>query len=699
MELVDGEDLDRRMRRAGPLPSDDVARIGSEVAAALAAAHRHGVLHRDVKPKNILLDRDGRARLTDFGSARMDGDATITRTGAIVGTLAYMAPETAAGRRGDARSDVFALGMTLFHAAAGRLPDRPSPHLPLPSSATRVHADRASTPTSPCGSAHVIARATCADPADRYPTPTALADALTNRDVRIEAGSRALRSRPVRPLRRRSTCLGTAVCPACTSGVAALPMRSCSCTSPRSTVERDQATRHDGGVARPGRRGRDARRGDDRRAGHSCACRPSRAAGSSAARGARTSARTSFASESCGARFRPVSCSWWRWSSLSASSLASTVDRAARRRCGSVRAPAGGGRVMSIRRPALTSSAAGVRALGRDARRASPRRSLHFLPARRARCSRTSFDAVRRCDARLALRQDSSGIGATVDDLLDARVRVGARCRRRSTRASAQFDRERSRDDGNSAWLDSLAECERTRDVAVQRLLDAVTVLGQLDTQSIRGFEDVNARLGELVAEIASEVKARSATREEMESLLARSRVQGQGDSGSEPFESLRRVPELKGSDPVDCAVASRSSDRTHDVLPLRRIRPRDDRDDRLHVAHVEHLVRHAGLDEDEIAGLVLDDLPKPRPVLVAHVALEDVEHHLEVDVDVRVGDAARRNRRDVHRQLRRADVLRRQAGAVANAVPAAHAAAAADDGDPVAALDVLLEVQLGLRW
>jgi hypothetical protein len=67
-----------------------------------------------------------------------------------------------------------------------------------------------------------------------------------------------------------------------------------------------------------------------------------------------------------------------------------------------------------------------------------------------------------------------------------------------------------------------VAECERARDAAVQRLLDAVTVLGQLDTQSIRGFEDVNARLGELVAEIASEVKTRVATREEMETLLAR---------------------------------------------------------------------------------------------------------------------------------------------------------------------------------
>ena len=186
MELVNGEDLDRRIRRIGALPPDDVATIGSEVAAALAAAHRHGVLHRDVKPKNILLASDGRARLTDFGSARMDGDATITRTGAIVGTLAYMAPETAAGRRPDARADVFALGMTLYHAVAGRLPDRPSPHLPLSPSASAytpiaVHGD------VPLWLAHIVARATACDPAS-LDESLALFDREARRDEGDAAG-------------------------------------------------------------------------------------------------------------------------------------------------------------------------------------------------------------------------------------------------------------------------------------------------------------------------------------------------------------------------------------------------------------------------------------------------------------------------------------------------------------------------------
>jgi hypothetical protein len=133
-------------------------------------------------------------------------------------------------------------------------------------------------------------------------------------------------------------------------------------------------------------------------------------------------------------------------------------------------------------------------------------------------------DVVRRGQAvrrALALRQDSSGIGATVDDLLIAAC-ASARDVASLDTSLAQFDRERNREDESSAWLESVADCERMRDSAVQRMLDAVTVLGQLDTQAIRGTGDVSARLGELVTEIATEVRARSAAREEMEALLAR---------------------------------------------------------------------------------------------------------------------------------------------------------------------------------
>src|SRR6266516_2801285 len=124
MELVAGPDLAVRVRQRGPLAPDAAARLGREITAALAAAHRRGVLHRDVKPQNILLGPDGRARLTDFGSARLAGQETVTQTGALVGTVEYAAPEQLAGGRGDARADEYALGVTLYYALTGELPAR-----------------------------------------------------------------------------------------------------------------------------------------------------------------------------------------------------------------------------------------------------------------------------------------------------------------------------------------------------------------------------------------------------------------------------------------------------------------------------------------------------------------------------------------------------------------------------------------------
>ncbi|HYU15418.1 MAG TPA: serine/threonine-protein kinase, partial [Candidatus Acidoferrum sp.] len=101
MEYVDGPDLAVLVRDHGPLAPDEAARLGADIAGALSAAHQRGILHRDVKPQNILLDPDGRARLTDFGAARLDGQTTVTQTGALVGTLPYLGPEILADRRAD----------------------------------------------------------------------------------------------------------------------------------------------------------------------------------------------------------------------------------------------------------------------------------------------------------------------------------------------------------------------------------------------------------------------------------------------------------------------------------------------------------------------------------------------------------------------------------------------------------------------
>ncbi|MCX4555932.1 protein kinase [Streptomyces phaeochromogenes] len=129
MELVDGPSLDDVLRERGTLDAREVAGIGAKVMDALSAAHRAGVLHRDVKPGNILLDRSGRVVLTDFGIATMDdpgdGSAThLTRSGELVGSLDYLAPERAQGHEPGPASDIWALGATLYAAVEGASPFR-----------------------------------------------------------------------------------------------------------------------------------------------------------------------------------------------------------------------------------------------------------------------------------------------------------------------------------------------------------------------------------------------------------------------------------------------------------------------------------------------------------------------------------------------------------------------------------------------
>ncbi|WP_406444000.1 protein kinase [Streptomyces sp. NBC_00631] len=127
MELVDGPSLDDLLRERGTIPAHEAARVGAEVMDALAAAHRVGVLHRDVKPGNILLDRSGRVVLTDFGIATMadpgDGSAThLTGSGELVGSLDYLAPERAKGADPGPASDIWALGAALYAAVEGASP-------------------------------------------------------------------------------------------------------------------------------------------------------------------------------------------------------------------------------------------------------------------------------------------------------------------------------------------------------------------------------------------------------------------------------------------------------------------------------------------------------------------------------------------------------------------------------------------------
>ncbi|MGW1002319.1 serine/threonine-protein kinase [Streptomyces sp. NPDC002520] len=124
MELVEGNSLADAVKERGRIEPHETARIGVWVLRALRAAHAAGVLHRDVKPGNVLLGRDGRVLLTDFGIAQIEGDTTITRTGEVVGSVDYLAPERVRGHDPGPSSDLWALGATLYTAVEGRSPFR-----------------------------------------------------------------------------------------------------------------------------------------------------------------------------------------------------------------------------------------------------------------------------------------------------------------------------------------------------------------------------------------------------------------------------------------------------------------------------------------------------------------------------------------------------------------------------------------------
>jgi len=122
LEYLPGGTLEERLEPGVPLADADTARIASEVAAGLAHAHARGLVHRDLKPANILFDAEGRAKIADFGIARLGQDGTLTEAGTVLGTAAYISPEQAAGESATPASDVYSVGVLLFRLLTGRLP-------------------------------------------------------------------------------------------------------------------------------------------------------------------------------------------------------------------------------------------------------------------------------------------------------------------------------------------------------------------------------------------------------------------------------------------------------------------------------------------------------------------------------------------------------------------------------------------------
>ncbi|MFG3096115.1 serine/threonine-protein kinase [Streptomyces sp. NPDC048202] len=184
MELVEGESLADAVKERGRIESREAARIGLWVLRALRAAHTAGVLHRDVKPGNVLLGRDGRVLLTDFGIAQIEGDSTITRTGEVVGSVDYLAPERIRGHDPGPASDLWALGATLYTAVEGRSPFRRTSAL---GTMQAVVEENAEEPRNAGALGPVIAALLHKDPARRPDPLTAermLDDAAAGRETR-----------------------------------------------------------------------------------------------------------------------------------------------------------------------------------------------------------------------------------------------------------------------------------------------------------------------------------------------------------------------------------------------------------------------------------------------------------------------------------------------------------------------------------
>ncbi|MBV8896738.1 MAG: protein kinase [Acidobacteriaceae bacterium] len=183
MEYVDGEDLRMLLDRVGKLSPQRAIPLMKQICSGLEAAHAEDVYHRDLKPRNILLGRDNRVRIADFGLARSIEETGLTRTGAIIGTPHYMSPEQASGVRTDARSDIFSLGVVFYECLTGKLPFPSGTIADSYLSRTRNRARPIASvdPTIPASLAAVVMRCLETDPARRFQSAREVLDALNAR--------------------------------------------------------------------------------------------------------------------------------------------------------------------------------------------------------------------------------------------------------------------------------------------------------------------------------------------------------------------------------------------------------------------------------------------------------------------------------------------------------------------------------------
>ncbi len=512
MEYVRGPDLQVRVGERGPLDGETAVRLGRDVAAALSAAHRRGILHRDVKPQNILLDPDGRARLTDFGSAQLDGQLGVTGSGALAGTLAYTAPELLAGRRGDARADVYALGLTRYYALTGDLPERASPHLP-PTPAAEGFRSRRGAPGVPPWLDEVVAHATAAAAEDRFPTAASLDEALARpgaaAGLLVDGGGSCVLCAGPDPL-------GLGLCPACGGSTDAADTLVFLRPAARAADRRAAALKL--AVVLPEM---------DQRATRAAAVgeRPVfRVPRAGASRLVQELERRELA-----VRAVPASRAWSAlppkaWLTAGAAVTAGTVAGLAALPFLLWTSPVIGSLLLigareHARTPLVTPPIhqavlpPGLERLAVETLVALPAGTARSLLADIVRTSGALFATVARAG-------DERGIAGSLEELVTAACGA-ARDLSDLDENLGRFERQRERLAAASPErLDALTRSERTRDALVQRLLEAMTAVARLRTQQAELSQEADPTLGELAGELRREAEAQAAAARELEALL-----------------------------------------------------------------------------------------------------------------------------------------------------------------------------------